>query len=61
MEIPEGKLISDILNIGDEIKIGDLRTTVKDVKLLFGQVMISTDYGDFNISVVEKMSWQPKF
>ena len=42
------------IKVGDSIRIGELITTVEEIKNQFGDTFFSTEYGDFNVSVCEK-------
>ena len=55
MEIPEGKTIVSVFKYGEKIKINTLITEVKGFKIENGQQFIITDYGDFNVCVVDKI------
>jgi len=41
-------------SIGDKIKINTLITEIKSFNILNRDIMVATEYGDFNIDIVEK-------
>jgi hypothetical protein len=41
--------------IGDKIKIHKLITIIDGFDILNKEIMVSTEYGDFNIDIIEKV------
>lgn len=45
-----------LLNIGDEINIGGLRTKIEDFVTIVGETMVRTPYGDFSLDLILKLN-----
>lgn len=54
-ENPIGIEKVEVFEVGDVVQINTLITAVEEIKHEYGEVFLSTEYGDFNSRICKKL------